>query len=175
MSEATETTADVSSELVAEIKADNQRYGRPRALVARRDIPRTVRQMTGRPRNPHEQTIRRWYTKGIAGVKLEIQWIGGEVYTTKEAIISFFEKLTAAKMARHEQADDVGSVDGGSVPSLGRSGKVNLRAARMAQARVLRRLGVDPVKALAEAAEADLFRDHSPEGSESQEESFEVS
>lgn len=136
--------SEPQDELAAEIKADAKRYGTPKALIPRRDMPKTVRQLTGRPQNPHEQTIRRWYTKGIAGVVLETTWIGGEVFTTKDWLVAFFEQVTAAKARRHE-------VSGGTwQPTLEREPKVNLRLARMAQRRLFRRLGVDPDEQLAE-------------------------
>lgn len=137
MSETTDPTETVD-ELTAEVKADRVRYGTPKALVPRRDIPKVVRQLTGRPKNPHEQTIRRWYTKGIAGVVLATYWVGGEIFTTKADLVAFFEQVTAAKARRHE-------VSGGTwQPVLEREPKVNLRLARMAQNRLFRRLGVDP-------------------------------
>lgn len=143
--------SDVSKsqdELTSEVKAERVRYSTPRPLVPRRDIPRVVRQLTGRPRNPHEQTVRRWYTKGIAGVVLEIQWIGGEVFTTQDALIAFFEQVTAAKLRRHEV------VGGTWQPDLVRERKVNPRLARMAQVRLFRRLGLDPEQELREGENA---------------------
>jgi hypothetical protein len=68
----------------------------PERLIPRRDIPGEVRRLTGESKNPHEQTIRRWYSVGCRGVMLQVRYVGGEVYTTERWLKEFFELVTLA-------------------------------------------------------------------------------
>ncbi len=49
------------------------------------------------PLGPHLNTVRRWATQGIDGVKLESVRIGKRRYTTLEAIERFLARLNADK------------------------------------------------------------------------------
>lgn len=68
----------------------------PQRLIPRREIPGEVRRLTGEAKNPHEQTIRRWYTRGVKGVVLRVRYIGGEVFTTRGWLEEFFDLVTVA-------------------------------------------------------------------------------
>jgi hypothetical protein len=48
----------------------------------------------GRP--THVSTVYRWISSGIGGVKLEAVRLGGSLYTSREALNRFAERLTAA-------------------------------------------------------------------------------
>src|SRR5262245_28338744 len=49
------------------------------------------------PGRPSITTIWRWRSRGIAGVRLETICVGGRTYTSREALASFLERVTAAK------------------------------------------------------------------------------
>lgn len=51
---------------------------------------------------PNIESVRRWYKRGVAGVRLEVQYFQGKYLTTVEAVQRFIEKSTEAKMARYE-------------------------------------------------------------------------
>ena len=51
----------------------------------------------------HIGSIRRWYRKGVAGVRLKVVWLGGEYQTTPELVKQFIEQSTAAKLASYEK------------------------------------------------------------------------
>jgi len=48
------------------------------------------------PSHPHTNTLHRWRTKGVKGVKLESAKIGGARVTSVEALARFAEKLSGA-------------------------------------------------------------------------------
>jgi len=66
----------------------------------------------GRPKKVHVSTIYRWALPGIRGVRLETIMVGGTRCTSVEALLRFFERLTAAtdgkpvpsSDSRHRQA-----------------------------------------------------------------------
>jgi len=154
---------ELTEDLASDLAKDRMNAKRPKVLIRRKDIPNTVRKMTGRPSNPHEQTVRRWYTRGIAGVKLEIDYIGGEVFTTREALVAFFEGVTFAKLRRHAEVASGSGGAGAALQSVeGRA--VNPRLARMAQDRLLRRLG--RTREEFERREAEIERRLAEEGSD---------
>ena len=72
-------------------------------MIPRRLIPQAVRKLTCGAKNPHESTIRRWYTKGRRGVRLEVVYIGGEVFTTQTMLKRFFTETTASAICQREQ------------------------------------------------------------------------
>jgi hypothetical protein len=48
------------------------------------------------PNRPHIATLIRWWQRGCRGVKLTTILIGGQRYTSKEALQRFIEQTTAA-------------------------------------------------------------------------------
>ena len=72
-------------------------------LIPRREIPATIRRMTGGAKKPHEATVWRWYTKGVKGVTLDVERIGGEVFTTERALLQFFAETKAATKSRRRR------------------------------------------------------------------------
>jgi hypothetical protein len=48
------------------------------------------------PNHPHVSTVWRWHLRGIRGVHLETILIGGQRYTSAEALQLFIEQTTAA-------------------------------------------------------------------------------
>lgn len=67
---------------------------------ALRSIAQAVELATGQ--RPNIATIRRWYKKGISGVRLEVQYCQGKYVTSIDAVKRFIETSTAAKMARFQ-------------------------------------------------------------------------
>ena len=59
-------------------------------LVRLTDVPKLL------PTRPHPGTIRRWQLRGIRGVTLETQLVGGVRYTSHEALDRFLRNSTAA-------------------------------------------------------------------------------
>lgn len=49
------------------------------------------------PARPHSATIRRWWQKGVRGIKLETFVCGGRRFTSKEAVVRFIRATTAAR------------------------------------------------------------------------------
>lgn len=66
---------------------------------------------SGGPSGVHVSTIVRWSTRGIGGVKLETTRFGGRRYTTRGALLRFFEALNtdehAAEADGPETSQDV--------------------------------------------------------------------
>jgi hypothetical protein len=73
-------------------------------MIARKDIPAAVRRITGGARNPHEATVWRWYTRGVAGILLNVHRFGGEVFTTEQDLRDFFALTTAQPKERRQMA-----------------------------------------------------------------------
>lgn len=59
-------------------------------LVRLRDVSKLL------PTKPHPGTVHRWRLRGIRGVTLETQLIGGVRYTSHEALDRFLRNSTAA-------------------------------------------------------------------------------
>ena len=49
-------------------------------------------------------TLWRWYTRGSRGVRLEVARVGGQVYTTRDAIRDFIQARSVADGAAVPQA-----------------------------------------------------------------------
>ena len=81
---------------------------------------------------PHEHIVRRWYSKGIRGVRFEVSYIGGEVFVTDREICCFFQQIqiTAASGRENDRPR----------PPKGRRG-IQTLTANLAASRVLSRLG----------------------------------
>lgn len=117
------------------------------AMIPRKEIPAAVRRITGGAKNPHEQTVRRWYSKGVRGVRLEVTYVGGEVFTTHRAIVAFFRQVQIAA--------DASRFDSQPQPTARRRfrGKVNAITAQIVADRVLTRLGrINTAQTLADQA-----------------------
>ena len=65
-------------------------------LISARDVAEIVPPRR-RGRRLHRSTFHRWCTRGQDGVVLESIWIGGQRFTTVEALRSFFARLTDAR------------------------------------------------------------------------------
>ncbi|MDB4367969.1 DUF1580 domain-containing protein [Mariniblastus sp.] len=46
---------------------------------------------------PHRSTVHRWRLRGARGVKLETILVGGRRFTSREALLRFFDDSTAAE------------------------------------------------------------------------------
>lgn len=68
-------------------------------LIPRNQIPERVRQMTGVKAS--HSTVWRWYTHGRRGVLLNVQLVGGRVYTTDVDLRLFFAQATG--VAKHRK------------------------------------------------------------------------
>jgi len=49
-------------------------------------------------------TLWRWYSRGSRGVRLEVARVGGQVYTTRDAIRDFIQARSVASIAAVPQA-----------------------------------------------------------------------
>lgn len=79
----------------------------PEELIARKDIPAVIVELGLSAGELHEQTIRRWYTRGVRGVVLEVRILGGRVYTTRSRLHRFFEQLNSPVMTELQVAKTV--------------------------------------------------------------------
>ena len=66
-------------------------------FIGLRSIPGIVRRMTGETKNPHIQTVRRWYIKGVKGITLQVVYVGGNVFTTETMLQTFFDEIARAR------------------------------------------------------------------------------
>lgn len=106
-------------------------------MIPRREIPAAIRRITGGAKNPHEQTIRRWYSRGIRGVRLEVTYVGGEVFTTWRQIHLFLAQVKISAEARRRVRYQHLTESDEPTPC-------DTRRARLFAERVLSRLGVAP-------------------------------
>lgn len=51
------------------------------------------------PGSPHQSTLNRWWRRGVRGVRLETFLVGGKRFTTRDAMLRFFEATTAASLS----------------------------------------------------------------------------
>jgi hypothetical protein len=49
----------------------------------------------------HINSIRRWYRRGVAGIRLNVLFMDGRFHTTVQDVERFLEAATAAKVARY--------------------------------------------------------------------------
>ncbi len=108
-------------------------------MIPRREIPAAIRRITGGAKNPHEQTIRRWYSRGIRGVRLEVTYVGGEVFTTWRQIHLFLAQVKISAEARRRVRNQHQQPAESDEPT-----PCDTRRARMFAQRVLARLGAAP-------------------------------
>ena len=69
-------------------------------MISARDVAEIVPPRR-RGRKMHRSTFHRWCTRGQDGVVLESIRIGGQRFTTVEALQSFFARLTEVERARN--------------------------------------------------------------------------
>lgn len=98
-------------------------------FIALRDVPGVVRRMTGEGKNPHSQTVRRWYVKGVKGITLEVCYVGGTIYTTERMLQTFFAEIARAKSLTRSETQPQETT------------AARNRRARDAKTRLLKRLG----------------------------------
>jgi len=67
-------------------------------------LAKAARSIPGRKVSP--QTVYRWISHGIEGVKLEALNVGGRMQTSQEALSRFFQAVTAAKRPADAEPDD---------------------------------------------------------------------
>ena len=53
---------------------------------------------------PHIATARRWFKKGVAGVKLQVYFVNGRFHTTPSNVLQFIAASTERKTARYNEA-----------------------------------------------------------------------
>ena len=51
------------------------------------------------PRRVHYHTLRNWTRRGVRGVVLDSVWVGGREYTTRIALVRFFNALARPRRA----------------------------------------------------------------------------
>jgi len=68
-------------------------------LITLKEVAAMVPGLCGGRMNP--QTVYRWATRGVRGVKLETVMVGGRRLTSREAVRQFIETLTAAQNGDH--------------------------------------------------------------------------
>lgn len=68
-----------------------------------------------RGRRLHRSTFHRWCAKGLNGIVLPSVWIGGQRYTSVEALKTFIERVTEARDSHHSRVSSRPS--GGQAPS----------------------------------------------------------
>lgn len=66
-------------------------------------LGKAARNVPGRTVSP--QTIYRWCSTGIDGVKLETLVVGGRMQTSEEAMLRFFSAVTEARQPPSRQDD----------------------------------------------------------------------
>ncbi|TWU66479.1 hypothetical protein [Crateriforma conspicua] len=77
--------------------------------IPRSKMPAAVCRVLGGPK-PHEQTVRRWYGRGIKGgdgrrIRLHVRYIGGRVYTTEAWIRVFSEQLRESRQVAPNETE----------------------------------------------------------------------
>jgi len=65
------------------------------SIVSFAEAARFLPQISGK--RLHTSTIWRWARRGLRGVTLEHAWLGGRVFTSKEALTRFVNKLADAE------------------------------------------------------------------------------
>jgi hypothetical protein len=50
-------------------------------------------------------TLHRWRTRGVAGVKLDVEFIGGRVFVARSELPRFFEAIKAARSAKQARSE----------------------------------------------------------------------
>lgn len=75
-------------------------------MIALHDIPATLPKRGGKP--IHLSTVYRWVHRGCRGRKLEVAQVGGQIFTTREALDRFFS-VDSQTVTQHQS--DVGSCD----------------------------------------------------------------
>ena len=66
------------------------------------DAAKHVSKISCKKRN--RSVILRWINRGVSGVRLSAIRIGGELFTSKEALNTFLNEARVAKTKRHSQA-----------------------------------------------------------------------
>jgi hypothetical protein len=68
-------------------------------IISIADAAKHVGKISGKNRN--RSVIFRWISRGVSGVKLEAIRIGGEIFTSKEALNDFLNRSREARTKRH--------------------------------------------------------------------------
>jgi hypothetical protein len=71
-------------------------------LLTLSKIPADLERRTGKRLNL--STVYRWINRGIAGIQLETILVGGNRYTSVQALNRFFTQSTIAKLRKHSGA-----------------------------------------------------------------------
>ncbi len=77
----------------------------PTKLVPLSKAARRVRGPSGKP--THTSTLHRWATRGLADVKLQVRYEGGNRLTCQKWIDEFFDAVTAAKLGLEDRRQTV--------------------------------------------------------------------
>ena len=67
-------------------------------IISFDDAVNHIGKITGRTRN--KNVVRRWITKGVYGVSLEVIRVGREIYTSHEAINRFLNETAQSKLKK---------------------------------------------------------------------------
>ncbi|EMI41685.1 DUF1580 domain-containing protein [Rhodopirellula sp. SWK7] len=71
--------------------------------IVSKEIPAAVEDMTGF--RPHINTVKRWRSNGVAGVRLRCEYFGGTYRTTRTWLAEFFAASSEAKQTRRSRRD----------------------------------------------------------------------
>ena len=69
-------------------------------IISFDDAVNHIGKITGRTRN--KNVVRRWITRGVYGVSLEIIRVGREIYTSHEAINRFINEVAQSKIKKEK-------------------------------------------------------------------------
>ena len=75
-------------------------------IISIDDADKHVARLSRKKRN--RAKIIRWANRGVAGVRLRTISIGGEIFTSKQALNEFLNESRLAKQKRHSQSTSKG-------------------------------------------------------------------
>lgn len=71
-------------------------------IISIDDAANHVGKISGKKRN--RSVIHRWINRGVSGVKLDAIRIGGEIFTSQEAVNDFLNRSREARTKKHSTA-----------------------------------------------------------------------
>lgn len=71
-------------------------------LIPFKQIPGLYRRLAGTPKNPSHASVRRWYQTGTrSGIRLNVEYRSGSVFTTRENVELFIRQRDAQSKQKH--------------------------------------------------------------------------
>ena len=77
-------------------------------LISSKDVPAEVQKWTKSKRRISHSTLHRWFMTGISGVVLSSVLIAGTRFTSKQALVRFFNDSAKAKSKRLSKSTSAG-------------------------------------------------------------------